>query len=614
MRRLLALRTYIDLTLAVVITAGLVFTLGFGVCLYIAQTEVTKEVKNKVENAFEYVDSFVDGNLLRVEDVAYTFLSDEFGASNRDADGEALVLVDPATFRLPTEEEWFGKLERFLDINPHICGIAIGFETFVTPNTKDEYGFAAYVTNVTGTKERLALGQIHDFHQKEWYKEAASRNHSYWSRPFRETRMGKVVTCYSIPLLGVGGRLIGVLALDIDTEAFRRKCDEFSPFEGSMVAIIDRELRFVSHTDSTNILKAVSELDEYNYLLVDSLISQTFIEDEGKNYAAVNMDNKDAFFFVSSALERNGWTICIECPKSEVYGGVKQMKYYTTIIAVVSILIMLLAMLWIFRRLQNATIAQASIESELKVASSIQMGLVPKAYPAFPDRQDLDVCGFLKPARTVGGDLYDYFISNEKLYFCIGDVSGKGVPASLFMTSVVALFRNNCIHSDDPADILSSINDTLSRGNEHCMFCTIFIGVLNLASGELHYCNGGHNAPVLFDHAPDHRSNIHYMDIERNLPVGVIQGFPYQSNTHQLKPGEALFLYTDGITEAEDAEHHLLGEEATLSILAKARKAHDRSAKGLVDQVYIAITDYARNVEQSDDITMLYIEYKNNNI
>ncbi len=609
MKKILGLRSYIDLALVVVLVAGLVYTIGFGLSLYIAREEVTAEVNNKVQRDIDYINTYVDVQLQRVEDVAFTLISSKFGASTRDADGNGFVLIDPATFHLPTEEECFLELERFIDANPLICGVAIGFENFVYPNTSGKYGFAAYVTNVAGSTERLYLGQIHDFHQKEWYKEAAMQDKPYWSRPFHETRMGKVVTCYSLPLHGKGGRLVGVLACDIDTEAFRGKCNEVLPYPGSEVTIVDREFRFVSHPDTSLIMKSVGELEKYSGYSSDDSIQKTMEDQRSGSFTVTTGDHTESFFYVSP-IKRNGWTISIECPKESVFGGLIRMKRDTTLIAVVSILIMLAAMLWVFRRLQRVTISKTGIESELKVASSIQMGMIPKIYPAFPDIKELDVCGFLKPAKSVGGDLYDYFVRDDKLFFCIGDVSGKGIPASLFMTVIVALFRNVSLRYDAPEEILSSLNDTISKGNEYSMFCTMFLGVLDLKTGDLNYCNAGHNAPVIRRLKTDGGVDVHYMAEKRNIAVGLFDGFVFEGEKTQLIPGEAVFLYTDGVTEAENANHELFGEDATLAALADARSHQVRSAKGFVEYVYQCVEKHAHDTEQSDDITMLVVEYK----
>lgn len=603
------IRPYINLALFVVLVSSLVYILGFGLSLYLARQEVTTEVNNKVRQEIDMVNNYVDGQLQRVEDVAYTLVSSRFGASARNSRGEGYVVIDPKSFTLPTEEQVFVELERFLDTNPHICGVAIGFENFVYPHTDGQYGFAAYVTNVSGRKERLPLGHIHDFHKKEWYCEAAQQDKPYWSRPFRETHMGKVVTCFSLPLHGFNNRLVGVLALDIDTENFRDKCNEASPLEGSEVTIMDREYRFVSHPEADYILKKVSEVGQYRSYTSDDNIKAVVDSQKTGDFTITKEDDSESFFFVSP-IKRNGWTIAIECPKDKVYGGVDRMKRDTTIIAAVSVIFMLLSMVWIFRRLQIVTTRKAGMESELKIASGIQKGMTQKSYPSFPDRTDLDVYGFIKPAKSVGGDLFDYFVRDEKLFFCIGDVSGKGIPASLFMTVSLALFRYVAMHHDDPATIMASLNDVQSKRNTHCMFCTMFLGVLDLKTGKLSYCNGGHNAPVLRRLNADGHVEVNYMDVKTNIAVGLMEGFEYVGDSLILAPGEALFLYTDGVTEAENINKELFGERATLDALAKARRNEIRSAKDFVDYVYGCIEEHAHGNEQSDDITMLVVEYK----
>lgn len=609
MKKILGFRVVLNLTLVVLLVGGLVYTLGFGICLYLARQEVARESNEKAALAISNIQGYVDAELKRVEDVGYTLLSSKFGKTTRFDDGGSFVTIDPQTFVLPSEEEVCAMLDQFINANPHICGVAIGFENFVYPKTTGQYGFAAYVTNVSGKNELFKLGEIHDFHEKEWYKEAAVQNRPYWSRPFRETSRGKVVACYSIPLHGIGNRLVGVMALDIDTEAFRVKCGEAAPFPNAEVAMVDREFRFVSHPDTTYILKSIAEVGTYaDYQADDSMRIKMMNHESGQYVVNEGTEHEGMFYF--APIERTGWMLSIECSKNEVYGNVERMKRDTTFIAVVSILLMIVCFIFFFRRLQKVTLSKAGIESELKIASAIQMGMIPKLYPAFPNRKDLDVYGMLHPAKSVGGDLYDYFVRDEKLFFCIGDVSGKGVPASLYMAVVRSLFRNVSLHTNAPAEIIGGLNTALSEGNDHNMFCTMFLGVLDLKSGHLDYCNAGHNAPIVRRLNEDNTVNVYYTKPKVNLAIGVLPDFPYVSEETHLKPGEAIFLYTDGVTEAENRSKELFGEEATLKTLADARNNNVRSAIDFVDYVYRTLRSYAQGAEQSDDITMLIVEYK----
>lgn len=608
MKKILGFKVVANLTLIVLLIGGFVYTLGFGACLYIARQEVSEESSKKVSLALSSIQEHVDGQLQRVEDVAYTLACGSFGNTTRDENGKGFVTINPQTFQLPTEEQVFTLLEQFLQANPHVCGVAIGFEDFVYPHTTGKYGFAAYVTNVGGKTQRLSLGEIHDYRQREWYQHAAQSGQAYWSRPFRETLMNKVVTCFSLPLHGYDDRLVGVLALDINTENFRAECAKAMPFPNAEVAIADREFRFVSHPDTSFILKTIAETGAYDDYKADDSMSIKMRDLQPGQYIVNEGTSREALFSFAP-IERTGWTISIESPSDDLYGGVERMKRDTTFIAIVSIIIMIICFIFFFRRLQKITVSKAGIESELKIASAIQMGMLPKVYPAFPDRKELDVYGFLKPAKSVGGDLYDYFIRDDKFYCCIGDVSGKGIPASLYMAVVRSLFHNVSMREDNPAAIVSQLNNALSEGNDHNMFCTLFLGVLDLKTGHVDFCNAGHNAPVIRQLSDDGATVVRYTHPKVNLAVGVLPDFPYAKEEIVLKPGEAIFMYTDGVTEAENTAKQLFGEEATLKALTEARSHNCRSAKDFVDYVCNVINQYATGTEQSDDITMVVVEY-----
>ena len=250
------------------------------------------------------------------------------------------------------------------------------------------------------------------------------------------------------------------------------------------------------------------------------------------------------------------------------------------------------------KQLHDVTATKERIESELKIARNIQMAMIPKIFPPFPERGDLDMYAGLVPAKEVGGDLYDFYIRDEKLFFCIGDVSGKGVPASLVMAVTRALFRSLSAHEDNPAKIVSAMNESMVDGNDYNIFVTLFLGVLDLATGRLRYCNAGHNAPVTLTDA------IAFLPVVPNIPLGVVDGMKYKGQETVLKYDDAIFLYTDGITEAENNAHELFGEERMMSVLHTRRSAEDQVAS-VVD----AVDAFAKDAPQSDDRTLLFIHY-----
>ena len=253
--------------------------------------------------------------------------------------------------------------------------------------------------------------------------------------------------------------------------------------------------------------------------------------------------------------------------------------------------------------LQETTAQKSAIESELKIAHDIQMAMLPKTFPPYPERNDVDIYGMVTPAKGVGGDLFDFFIRDQQLFFCIGDVSGKGIPAALFMAVTRSLFRNIANHVTEPDHIVSTLNNALIDGNETNMFVTVFVGVLNLNTGHLQYCNGGHNAPLLVGR------DVGALSCEPNLPIGVLADFKYKLQEVNLDQYTTIFLYTDGLNEAEDYNHKLFGDNRVWNIARQALADGAHQPEQLINRMNQAIHTYVGTAEQSDDLTMLAIQY-----
>ena len=253
--------------------------------------------------------------------------------------------------------------------------------------------------------------------------------------------------------------------------------------------------------------------------------------------------------------------------------------------------------------LKATTAQKASMESELKVAHDIQMSMLPKTFPPYPERHDIDIYGKLKPAKDVGGDLFDFFIRDEHLFFCIGDVSGKGVPASLVMAVTRSLFRNISAHLAEPHMIVHTLNKAMTDGNETNMFVTLFVGVLDLATGRLAYSNAGHDAPLLIS------QDVSTIACDANLPIGVMADLEYTLQETKLQPGSTIFLFTDGLNEAEDILHDQFGDQrihdVATSLLADGQPKPDT----LINAMTEAVHTFVGEAEQSDDLTMLAIRY-----
>jgi sigma-B regulation protein RsbU (phosphoserine phosphatase) len=255
------------------------------------------------------------------------------------------------------------------------------------------------------------------------------------------------------------------------------------------------------------------------------------------------------------------------------------------------------------RELMETTAAKERIESELQIAHDIQMGILPKMFPPFPERDEFDLYAILEPAKEVGGDFYDFFfIDDQRLCFVIGDVSGKGVPASLFMAVSKTLIKMEATRAIPPEEVMNRVNRNLSLDNPSLMFVTLFLGFLNVQTGELEYCLGGHDPPYIIRTSGD----IELLDLTDGVMLGVNKDFFYESRKTVIHKGETIFLYTDGVTEAMNPDDKLFTEQRLEKTLARWK---EKDATAMINSVRETIEDFSEGAPQYDDITMLALKF-----
>lgn len=256
------------------------------------------------------------------------------------------------------------------------------------------------------------------------------------------------------------------------------------------------------------------------------------------------------------------------------------------------------------RNLQETTATKERIETELRVASDIQMSTMPKIFPPFPDRKDFGIHATIKPALEVGGDFFNFeLVQGDKLFFVIGDVSGKGVHAALFMAVANTLIQTAARTGLTPDEVLGVANRQLSRDNDSCMFVTVFCGLVDLGSGGLTFSNAGHNPPYLLSDD----DGVTPMEQASGLVLGLNPDSEYSSHTLALRPGDGLFLYTDGVTEAMAKDGEMFGESRVESFLTRYRQA---DAKKIVETALENVKRFTAGAPQSDDITLLALRYR----
>ena len=213
----------------------------------------------------------------------------------------------------------------------------------------------------------------------------------------------------------------------------------------------------------------------------------------------------------------------------------------------------------------------------------------------FPDHEGIDIYAAMTPAKEVGGDLYGYLLQGDELYFCVGDVSGKGVPASLFMAQATRLFRTLAAQHMKPAEICTRMNAALTEDNEQGMFVTLFLGLVHLSSGILEFCNAGHNPPVI-------GSEPHFLEVDSNAPIGLWPDIDFVGEQVDNIKGQPFFVYTDGLNEAENPQQEQFGDDRLLAFL---QSVSGRSAKYVVEQLKAEVEKHRNGAEPNDDLTML---------
>jgi len=493
----------------------------------------------------------------------------------------------------------------------------------------------------------------------------------YWCLPYVDSMSTKrSMVTYSVPLHDKNNNIYAVLCADIDLQWVNNIVEEAKPFEYSHVIVMSRDSQYVCHPDkewvlSRNVVEHARKQRDKNFLsLVDHMLRHERGNDTLEMMEKYDNDpttNEDLnnFIVYYAPIENVIWSVCFLIPEDDILEGANRLRtslmvFIVLLLVGISILIYLIihkqlrpleilsddakdiangrfdtplpeiktndeirhlrdsfaemqsSLRHYIEELKSTTAKKASMESELNIASGIQMSMLPKVFPPYPDRKELDIFGALTPAKGVGGDLYDFYIRDEKLFFCIGDVSGKGVPASLVMATTRTLFRTISNNESEPNVIMESINHTIADNNDTNMFVTLFVGVLDLKTGNLKYTNAGHDAPIIIS---DEGSKM--LTVDANLPIGVITGFKYSLQQTSLHKKSTIFLYTDGLTEAENTEHELFGSERTDEVIHKIEKSYD--PKLLIETMTDAVHQFVGKAEQSDDLTMLAITYTKDN-
>ena len=491
--------------------------------------------------------------------------------------------------------------QRIIADNPVVKGSTVA----LVPGYSKRYPLFAPYTAVRpdGSMESLSLAtEEYDYPSQEWFTKPIEQNAGYWSEPYFDEGGGNILmVTYSMPIKDAKGQTAAVLTADISLDWLTELVGNIHVYPNAYSMMVSRSGQFMVCPAETLVMR--STIKDIASQMEDSTgiarLNQAMLAGESGSMAIRARGMVHHVFF--APVSRTGWSLSIVIPDEEIFGILKRIGKRVLLLQILGVLMIILILRSVARnqlKYKRLNERKEKMQSELNIAHNIQMSMIPKIFPAFPERDDLDMAAVLVPAKEVGGDLYDFFIRNEHLYFCVGDVSGKGVPASLVMAVTRSLFRTLAGRETKAGDIVTQMNNSMSDMNESNMFVTLFCGVLDMKTGHLDYCNAGHNAPLFFT------DKIAELPVVPNVPLGILQDFEYQEQSIEIKHDDALFLYTDGVTEAENIHHELFGEQRLIEIMHTRRTAQEH-----LEAVKAAVQAFVGEAPQSDDITVLFIHY-----
>lgn len=561
---------------------------------------------------------------------------------------------------LDSPDTLFEYTRNALQGNSDLIGCAIAFEPYFF---EDQEFFSAYSSNTDGVIETTQEGdEDYQYFYLDWYLMPKLLNQPCWTEPYCDwdydddySLQTDMLISYSKPLTDANGDFIGVVSLDVSPKWLSEQLSSVKPYPHSGCILISRGGTFLIHPDSEKLF--YETIFTRNLKGDDPSLEYVGhdMQDLKEGFQEVRVNGEDTYAFYKP-LKNTGWSLALICLEKDIFGAFDRLRIIASLLALLGLLLLFFSNFKVIERtmiplkelaieagniaegdfdrpipqtdredeigtlsrsfahmqsslvsyideLKVTTAKKERIEGELRIAHDIQMGMVPNVFPPFPERKELDLHALMAPAREVGGDLYDYLLLGDKLFFCIGDVSGKGIPASMFMATTRSMFRVMGKQGIPPSEIARRLNDTLSENNESMMFVTSFIGVLDLVTGRLEYCNCGHNPPALMSGG----SAPVFLDCVPNTPLGVLNGCEYEGQVLDDLRGCMLFLYTDGLNEAENVDHVEFGMDRISNVLSGLNTANSIT---VVESMRRAVASHVGRAEPSDDLTMLCLRLK----
>lgn len=548
-------------------------------------------------------------------------------------------------------------LQKTLAENSEIYGIGAAFEP--DDATGNAHPMVPYFYRNNG---QLLFTQEEDFQflTLDWYQIPKELGRKEWSEPYIDEGSGAMLmSSCSLPFFEESAekrRFRGIVVADVSLERLTETVASIKVLKTGYSFLISRNGTMLTHPVKEMIM------NETIFSIAESRNSPTLREIgrkmvRGESGFTPYTDTRGVMNWMYYApVASTGWTLAVVFPEAELFAEVRSLTTTVALMGFVGIVLLAAAVAMIarsitaplhvladateavaagnfdaelppirsqdevgkltrafiamnsalkeyIRNLTETTAAKERIQSELQVATDIQASLLPRLFPAFPDRPEFDIFASMDPAKEVGGDFYDFFfIDQNNLCFLIGDVSGKGVPAALYMMVAKTLLKSEGQRIGEPGQILSYVNNVLAADNDSCMFATVFCAILDTRTGEVRFANAGHNPPLIMDSA-----GVRYLTLKAGFVLGPMEDVLYETERLTLQAGDTLFLYTDGVTEATNFAEELYGEPQLQAALQSGPR---EELPEMIHHIRAEVNNHAHGAPQSDDVTMIAITYR----
>ncbi len=553
----------------------------------------------------------------------------------------------------------FRCLKSIVKNNPDISGIIIAFEPNIFKKNSNKFAVCFYKKG-----KQIKFASIkYEYFYHDWYQMPKILKRPIWSEPYYSVGAGNMLMAtYSVPFYeryGSKKRFAGIVAVNISLEWLQKIVSSIKIGKTGYGFLISKDGTFVTHPNTKLIMnETIFTVAEEKHNKKLRLIGRRMIKGySGFDTVKSIVTGKDCWLFYKP-LPSSGWSLGVLFPKEELLSDIIKLNKMVLIWGILGITLIFIVIIFIsesitkplrllskavgeiakgnldislpiikskdevgklansFRYMQESlkmyiknltetVAAKERIESELKIARDIQLGILPKKDCSFLDKKEIDLYAFLEPAKEVGGDFYDFFfVDNDNLCFVIGDVSGKGVPAAIFMSLIKTLVKAKATQGLSPDRVLTRANDDIILNNPSFMFVTLFIGILNVKTGKVVYSNAGHPPPYILKSS----GLCNPIPMTGDIVLGIMEDVVYSSKSLSLDKGDMIFLYTDGVTEAMNMKRELFSEIRLKQELENIKVFRPHK---VIENIIMCVRKFADDFPQSDDITMLCIAYKN---